>query len=386
MLLESLDSGLRSAPFEDAAPLYFAFSIVLSLVFVLVSRLDPAANLLAWAHSFIAQVLCSGALIAYGLWHHPGALVFCLFFGMANAVLLLDAAERFKYTRHSGATLGLLAIAASVSILAFATRDIRSGVVLALSFRIAALLMAAWLLWRTSQGRPVGLRISSYTLQSQALLTLGCLVALIYFSRTNSVIPHSELIPFAFLILDVVLALGLVLATTERTRDALLLANQELRGTRNQLETLADTDPLTGCFNRRVFRTLVDRRQAEGKSGEGALFLVDIDDLKSVNDALGHAAGDAIIRKLAEEIKRVVRSNELVIRWGGDEFLVVLEGLARGEVEGRRRAMAQSIASAGLKASIGVAPFGGEVDLLAAVDVADRGMYAEKTRRKGAPG
>ena len=159
-----------------------------------------------------------------------------------------------------------------------------------------------------------------------------------------------------------------------------------MRGTRNQLETLADTDPLTGCFNRRVFRNLVERRQVEGHSGEGALFLVDIDDLKSVNDALGHAAGDALIRKLAEEIKHVVRANELVIRWGGDEFLVVLEGLAPAEMEGRRAAMAQSIAAAGLKASIGIAPFGGPVDLLAAVDVADRGMYVEKTRRKGAPG
>ncbi len=386
MLQESLDSGLRSAPFEDAAPLYFAFSIVLSLVFVLVSRLDPAANLLAWAHGFIAQVLSSGALIAYGHWHHPGALVACLFFGMANAVLLLDAAERFKYTRHSRATLGLLAIAASVSIYAFASRDLRASVVLTLSFRVAALLMAAWLLWRTSEGRPVGLRISTYTLQSQALLTLGCLSALIYFSRSSSVIPRSELIPFAFLLLDVVLALGLVLATTERTRDALLLSNQELRGARNQLETLADTDPLTGCFNRRVFRNLVERRQAEGRSALGAVFLVDIDDLKNVNDALGHAAGDALIRKLAEEIRHVVRSNELVIRWGGDEFLVVLEGLSPAEVEARRMAMAQSIAAAGLAASIGTAPFGGDIDLLAAVDTADREMYAEKTRRKGAPG
>ena len=378
----SPDWGLGRGPIEASVPLYFAFSVVLCLIFVLVSRFDPASNLLAWAHSFVAQVFSSGALIAYGLSGLYGALAFCFFFAMANSVLLLDAAETFKNTRHSRATLGLLAIAGSVSVAVFVSRDGPAGLVLTLAFRAVVLFMASWLLRRTSLVRLVGLRISSYTLQLQAWFNLGCLFAFIYFSGSGSSIPHAQFAPFAFLLLDVVLALGLVLATTERSREALAFANSELELARNQLETLADTDPLTGCFNRRVFRALVDRRQT-GSESAGALFLIDIDNLKIVNDTQGHPAGDALIRQVAEAVKTRVRADELVIRWGGDEFLVVLAGLPPQDLEARRTAFARSIEDAGLEASIGTAFFGQGIDILAAVEEADRAMYGDKKRRKG---
>ena len=331
----------------------------------------------------MAQVLSSGALIAYGLSGRSGALAFSFFFAMANSVLLLDAAETFRNTRHSRATLGLLAIAGTVSIAVFFSTDGQAGIVLTLAFRAVVLFMASWLLWRTSLVRLVGLRISSYTIQLQGWFNLGCLFAFVYFSRLASPIPHAELAPFAFLLLDVVLALGLVLATTERAREALAFANTELQAARNQLETLADTDPLTGCFNRRVFRALVERRQA-GNETAGALFLIDIDNLKIVNDTEGHPAGDALIRQVAEAVKKRVRSDELVIRWGGDEFLVVLSGLPAHDMEIRRNEIARSIEETGLQASIGSAIFGQGIDLLAAVEEADRAMYGEKKRRKSA--
>src|SRR5436190_1496990 len=159
--MEGMEWGVGRGPLEDSVPLYFAFSIVLSLIFVLVSRFDPASNLLAWARAFVAQVLSSGALIAYGFSGRGGALAFCFFFGMANSVLLLDAAETFRHTRHSRSTLGLLVIAGTVSIAVFMSRDGQAGIVLTLAFRAVVLLMSSWLLWRTSMVRLVGLRISS---------------------------------------------------------------------------------------------------------------------------------------------------------------------------------------------------------------------------------
>lgn len=373
---------MADGAFEEGVPLYFAFSIVLSLIFVLVSRSDPAPNLLAWAHAFLAQVLSGGTLIAYAIWRRPGASAFAFFFAMASSVLLLDAAERFRNTRHSRSTLSLLAIAGAVSVFAFSSGDHESGIVLTLAFRSAVLFMASWLLWKTASTGLVGLRISTYTLQLQGWFNLGCVVAFLYFSSAGTEIPHGELAPFAFLLLDVVLALGLVLATTERAREALAVANQDLLATRAQLETVADTDPLTGCFNRRVFRALVERRQT-GNESTGALFLIDIDDLKAVNDTQGHPAGDALIRNLADAVRRRVRSDELVIRWGGDEFLVVLGGLSPWELDARKAAIEESIADAGLTASIGAATFGRGVDILTAVEEADRAMYGEKKRRKG---
>lgn len=380
--MESRAWAIGRGAFEDSVPLYFAFSIVLSLIFVLVSRFDPGSRLRAWTHSFVAQVLGSGALVTYGFTGRPGALSFAFFFAMANTVLLLDAAETFKNTRHSRATFGLLGIAGSVSIGAFLAGDAQAGIVLTLSFRAAVLAMASWLLWRTAGVRLVGLRISSYTILVQAWFNVGCLLAFLFYSRQDAGIPLAGIAPFVFLLLDVVLALGLVLATTERTRQALAFANSELEAARAQLETLADTDPLTGCFNRRVFRTLVERRVQEGEASVGAVFLIDIDNLKVVNDTDGHPAGDALIRQVAEAVKTRVRPNELVIRWGGDEFLVVIDGVAAEEIQGRREAIGQAIEEAGLKASIGAAPFGGGLEILAAVEEADRAMYADKKRRK----
>jgi len=378
-----LDFRVSGGPFEDGLPLYFAFSIVLSLIFVLVSRFDPASSLRAWSHAFIAQVLSGGALMAYGISGRRGALAFCFFFAMANSVLLLDAAETFRNVRHSKSTFGLLVIAGLVSAGASFMRDAPAGIILTLAFRAGVLGMAAWLLWRTSFARLVGSRISSYTIFLQGLLNLSGLFGFLYFSRLRAPIPHLELTPFAFLLLDVALALGLVLATTERAREALAFANAELEAARNQLETLADTDPLTGCYNRRVFRALVEKKK-QGDTRGGALFLIDIDNLKIVNDSQGHPAGDALIRQVAEAVKQRVRADELVIRWGGDEFLVVLDGLPAHEVDARKHGIAESIAESGLGASIGAATFGPETGLLDAVENADRAMYVDKKRRKAA--
>jgi diguanylate cyclase (GGDEF)-like protein len=376
-----VDWSVSGGPFEDGLPLYFAFSIVLSLIFVLVSRFDPASSLRAWSHAFIAQVLSGGALMTYGISGRRGALAFCFFFGMANSVLLLDAAETFRSVRHSRATFGLLLIAGIASAGAYFMRDTQAGIILTLAFRAGVLGMAAWLLWRASFARLVGSRISSYTIFLQGLLNLSGLVGFLYFSRLRAPIPHLELIPFAFLLFDV--ALALVLATTERAREALAFANAELEAARNQLETLADTDPLTGCYNRRVFRALVERKK-QGDTRGGALFLIDIDNLKIVNDSQGHPAGDALIRQVAEAVKQRVRADELVIRWGGDEFLAILDGLPAHEVDSRKHEIAQAIEEGGLSASIGASTFGPDVGLLEAVENADRAFYVDKKRRKAA--
>jgi len=93
----------------------------------------------------------------------------------------------------------------------------------------------------------------------------------------------------------------------------------------DSLRETAITDPLTGVANRRCFDQRLMRAVAEStRSGQPlTLLFVDVDQLKSLNDDLGHAAGDAALRLVGESLARTCRSRDLVARWGGDEFVVL---------------------------------------------------------------
>ena len=102
-------------------------------------------------------------------------------------------------------------------------------------------------------------------------------------------------------------------------------ADQDLRAARVELTEATRSDHLTGLANRRH----VDEHLAMAASAARrhrqpmSLVLVDVDHLKRINDAVGHAGGDAVIRTIATRLARVLRGEDMAGRWGGDEFLVV---------------------------------------------------------------
>lgn len=118
--------------------------------------------------------------------------------------------------------------------------------------------------------------------------------------------------------LAVLLALSLALlgVLLARVRDA----NRQLKVNQRLLRAQSERDPLTDLANRRHFLAVMDRRARE--KFHGALLMVDIDHFKQVNDGHGHAAGDAVICEVARRISHAVRQDDLVVRWGGEEFLV----------------------------------------------------------------
>ncbi|HEY0970861.1 MAG TPA: sensor domain-containing diguanylate cyclase [Gemmatimonadales bacterium] len=93
----------------------------------------------------------------------------------------------------------------------------------------------------------------------------------------------------------------------------------------HQLRELSMRDPLTGCFNRRHLAELERRMSADADATWGCIF-VDVDHFKQFNDRYGHQRGDDVLVKMSRFLIRQVRADEAVVRLGGDEFLVVLEG------------------------------------------------------------
>jgi len=194
------------------------------------------------------------------------------------------------------------------------------------------------------------------------------------------------------LLFETLLGFGTVIAVMEREHLDLEAANRSLLAAREGLEAAAREDPLTSSLNRHAFYSMVEgRRSASGTSG--CVAVVDIDRLKAINDTFGHPAGDTAIRTVARAIRHVVRADDLVFRWGGDEFLVVLFGVAEGEARQRLQgldAMLGSVSVAGSKeplavaVSIGVAPFTTVPGIEGAVEAADERMYARRQARRGA--
>jgi diguanylate cyclase (GGDEF)-like protein len=163
-----------------------------------------------------------------------------------------------------------------------------------------------------------------------------------------------------------------------------------------RLEHVSRTDPLTGLLNRRAFLgdLSVQLERATRQDMTGALFYLDLDNFKPVNDRLGHAQGDAVLRQVATLLRRGSRAYDLAARLGGDEFALWLDGIAMDAARRRaRQLIADSAALKHLSASsdqplgmsIGIAMFDPArvepVDSLLAR--ADGALYAAKRRGKG---
>ncbi len=173
---------------------------------------------------------------------------------------------------------------------------------------------------------------------------------------------------------------------------ALNQSNQEVQRQNAELERLATRDPLTGCLNRRALLAAFDAALAQAqRSGQPvSCLMLDIDHFKSVNDRFGHGIGDRVIQEVAQRMQACARSTDVVGRYGGEEFCVVMPGLdaADGAAVAERiratieRECAAAVPEAqGLKvtASLGVEAFGPASRTPAVMmDHADQALYLAK--------
>ncbi|MDB5463384.1 MAG: hypothetical protein JWP23_1773 [Phenylobacterium sp.] len=162
-----------------------------------------------------------------------------------------------------------------------------------------------------------------------------------------------------------------------------------------EIEDLADRDALTPLLNRRALLRELSRIRtfAQRYGSPASLVYFDLDDLKGVNDRLGHAAGDAALKAVAERLLANVRESDIVGRMGGDEFAVILAQADHATAEAKAASLARAIEaeplrfgdwSAPLHISWGVREITQEAEPETLVAEADAAMYARKRGRRSA--
>jgi diguanylate cyclase (GGDEF)-like protein len=167
--------------------------------------------------------------------------------------------------------------------------------------------------------------------------------------------------------------------------------NRRLARSNALLAEQAEIDPLTGLANRRHFQAAMRRLAADGHFS-GTVLLADLDHFKRINDHHGHAAGDAVLVEVAQRLRAMLREADLVVRWGGEEFLVVVRSLGPDAVQALAQRMLDAVGGAPFAhegqplrttVSIGYATFPIEPALLPvswerAINLVDTALYLAK--------
>ena len=181
-------------------------------------------------------------------------------------------------------------------------------------------------------------------------------------------------------------------ADLERAMEKLEHTQREITRQNRELQVLATRDPLTGVLNRRsLFDGMATLLSEVADQGEPlSCIMVDIDHFKSINDRFGHATGDKVIKILARTLTQCVRADDLVGRYGGEEFCVIVPGVneeaAAAIAEKMRLAIyegrdAKFTSALRVSASFGVAAsIAGEKMAEVLVDLADKALYQAKQR------
>jgi diguanylate cyclase (GGDEF)-like protein len=177
-------------------------------------------------------------------------------------------------------------------------------------------------------------------------------------------------------------------------------ANAKLEEKNHELKQQSVRDPLTSLYNRRHFQDYMrhyrhSEKRGAGTSGEevvGALFLLDVDQFKNINDSCGHAAGDSVLKAIAASLRDILRDTDMIVRWGGEEFIAFLPAIPKSGLDEVARRLLTGISSLVIdhqgtplsaNVSIGFAPFplapaGQPLSWERALNLVDMALYLAK--------
>jgi diguanylate cyclase (GGDEF)-like protein len=317
------------------------------------------------------------------------------FFKLLYFVALIVAADRMEHESPLAKPMlsaALLGLPVSIGIFYFAGNGslayaIHMGIGAVAWFCIATLIFR-------SRFQGLGRQFSGTLALMTLLVHLGYVV---FF--TLSAMHQDESYPFLAytgfydLFLEMFFGIGLIIWAMEDTERKLTTIHARASEDTQRSKRRVQIDPLTEAYNRFFLDEIrpILMRETSG----GSIVLIDLDGLKTINDREGHEEGDKAIWTVAQAIKKLIRGDDYLIRWGGDEFLVALPGMDEevakkrfymlpakiDEVRQSPRTSARSYKRF-LAASVGVTPFSTRVPFDMAIEMADRVMYERKKAHK----
>ena len=256
--------------------------------------------------AFAASLIFAGASV-FGRFDFRSSLALLLFAAAAAAAYLFGLLSDFRgfYALHSL----LLTAAYGFNFFVFGRR------------------------WQSRRG--TGRKLFSASLLAGSLFSFhsAVLYGSLHFSRGWSAPAYLKYHDLYSLLIETVLAFSAMMMWMEVQQEGLEQANRELNARHSEITQTARTDTLTGLLNRAALNEFCEG----GEPVTGVVAVLDLDNFKAVNDALGHMAGDEVLSSVGALIRGSVRRDDLAWRWGGDEFVLLFRYQTQEAVEDRLR-------------------------------------------------
>lgn len=378
-------TNLLANPTLVGLVLQSASVLMISVLCLTLLRTIRRAPLVPWTVGWIALFIAlMTLLLAYQVPRY-GVVLYPLYMAAEYAFGCLVFAGCREYATGRAVSWSDTPVALACLVLALVLPPLTRwhfGILFAVhSFIYGGLFVVAWAqLMKARPGRRSvpGVRVLSVALLLLAVAYLAY-APMFGLSELGVIAPDPPLLDYSSFfdsLLLTMLGFGMVMVSTGEVQSDLEVA-------RDRLARAAQTDHLTSAFNRYAFQTLLHGDL------EGTVVIADIDNLKSINDRYGHCAGDAAIRAVASAIRSCIRADDLLFRWGGDEFLILLLGFT--ELEARTRlavvnmqlhavCLPNGAGTIPVSVSMGFASFDSVQSLDDVIRVADTAMYGAKRR------
>jgi diguanylate cyclase (GGDEF)-like protein len=256
---------------------------------------------------------------------------------------------------------------------------------LALAFIFGTALIALGPAAKPEPSSP-GLMAMRVALLMLTAIFLGYLPIFVANLLTNAPLPMTllKLSSATHLVFEFLLGFGGAVLVLEQSHQGLAVRNDTLTADNAKFRGQPERDALTNAYNRHAFFQMLDTLKVAETPVRGCAAMIDVDGLKQLNDGFGHVLGDAALIRVASAIEQLVRDDDRLFRWGGDEFLLVALNQDAAAVGSQLDQLNPALAMPGtvtVQVSYGVVEFGAFGELSDAVRRADVFMYARKRER-----